>query len=129
MNKQELATKIWTSANKMRSKIEANEYKDYILGFMFYKFLSEKEVRYLYDSIGCTSEEDVKQLIDLGDNYTSSYAETIKKDLGYFIPYKYLFSTWISKGNDFVIGDVTDALAATLMRRTMCTSSRESLRL
>ena len=31
----------------MRSKIEANEYKDYILGFIFYKFLSDKEVEYL----------------------------------------------------------------------------------
>lgn len=47
MNKQQLANKIWESANKMRSKIEANEYKDYILGFIFYKFLSDKEVAYL----------------------------------------------------------------------------------
>ena len=31
MNKQQLAARIWESANKMRSKIEANEYKDYIL--------------------------------------------------------------------------------------------------
>ena len=36
MNKQQLAARIWESANKMRSKIEANEYKDYILGFIFY---------------------------------------------------------------------------------------------
>lgn len=43
MNKQQLAAKIWESANKMRSKIEANEYKDYILGFIFYKFLSDRE--------------------------------------------------------------------------------------
>ena len=35
MNKQQLAAKIWESANRMRSKIEANEYKDYILGFIF----------------------------------------------------------------------------------------------
>ena len=42
MNKQQLAAKIWESANQMRSKIEANEYKDYILGFIFYKYLSEK---------------------------------------------------------------------------------------
>ena len=34
MNKQQLAAKIWQSANQMRSKIEANEYKDYILGFI-----------------------------------------------------------------------------------------------
>ena len=40
MNKQQLANKIWESANKMRSKIEANECKDYILGFIFYKFFS-----------------------------------------------------------------------------------------
>ena len=50
MNKQQLAAKIWESANKMRSKIEANEYKDYILGFIFYKFLSEKEVKYLKEN-------------------------------------------------------------------------------
>ena len=34
MNKQQLAQKIWASANQMRSKIEANEYKDYILGHL-----------------------------------------------------------------------------------------------
>jgi len=50
MNKQQLANKIWESANKMRSKIEANEYKDYILGFIFYKFLSDKEVKYLKEN-------------------------------------------------------------------------------
>ena len=38
MNKQQLAAKIWAAANKMRSKIDANEYKDYFLGFIFYKF-------------------------------------------------------------------------------------------
>lgn len=37
MNKQQLANKIWKSANNMRSKIEASEYKDFILGFIFYK--------------------------------------------------------------------------------------------
>lgn len=47
MNKQQLAAKIWESANRMRSKIEANEYKDYILGFIFYKYLSDKEERWL----------------------------------------------------------------------------------
>ena len=57
MNKQQLAAKIWESANKMRSKIEANEYKDYILGFIFYKFLSEKEVKYLKENDWTSSEK------------------------------------------------------------------------
>lgn len=64
MNKQQLAQKIWASANQMRSKIEANEYKDYILGFIFYKYLSDKEVKFLkendYDDelLKTVSEED-----------------------------------------------------------------------
>ena len=48
MNKQQLASRIWAAANKMRSKIDANEYKDYFVGFIFYKFLSdgvEKKLR------------------------------------------------------------------------------------
>ena len=40
MNKQQLAQKIWASANQMRSKIEANEYKDYILGFIYEYLIS-----------------------------------------------------------------------------------------
>ena len=60
MNKQQLASKIWESANKMRSKIEANEYKDYILGFIFYKFLSETEVARL--KAGDFAEEDLPSL-------------------------------------------------------------------
>ena len=38
MNKQQLASKIWQSANKMRSKTEANEYKDYIPREVFRRF-------------------------------------------------------------------------------------------
>ncbi|MFV8473345.1 type I restriction-modification system subunit M N-terminal domain-containing protein [Mycoplasma sp. 4F] len=61
MNKQELANRIWASANSMRSKIEANEYKDYILGFIFYKFLSEQEEKYLISKYNYTND-DLKYL-------------------------------------------------------------------
>ena len=61
MNKQELASKIWESANKMRSKIEANDYKDYILGFIFYMFLSNKEIDY-FKGEGWTDEDLEKDL-------------------------------------------------------------------
>lgn len=106
MNKQQLTSKIWESANKMRSKIEANEYKDYILGFIFYKFLSDKEVKYLKDTAG--TDEDIPSL-------TEDDAETVgrvQKDIGYFIAYENLFSTWIAKGKDFSADDVTTALPA-----------------
>ncbi|WP_348647944.1 type I restriction-modification system subunit M N-terminal domain-containing protein [Bowdeniella massiliensis] len=48
MDKRQLASRIWESANTMRSKIEAQEYKDYILGFIFYKFLSDQVEQLMY---------------------------------------------------------------------------------
>lgn len=106
MNKQQLASKIWESANKMRSKIEANEYKDYILGFIFYKFLSKKELNYLKDHY--YTDENIRQLNEI--NHDS--VEHLQKNIGYFIAYDDLFSTWIEKGNDFKIQDVRVALSA-----------------
>lgn len=106
MNKQQLANKIWESANKMRSKIEANEYKDYILGFIFYKYLSETEVKWLKNND--FTDEDIRALNE-EDTETVSY---IQKNIGYFIGYKNLYSTWLEKGKDFDVADVTDALAA-----------------
>ena len=105
MNKQQLAAKIWASANKMRSKIEANEYKDYILGFIFYKFLSDKEVAYL-KSQGWGEEDFPEGLVEEDDETLMS----CQNNIGYFIPYKHLYSTWLSMGKDFGIGNVTDAL-------------------
>ena len=62
MNKQQLAAKIWESANQMRSKIEANEYKDYILGFIFYKYLSEQEEKWLRNNSYET--EDIQKYVN-----------------------------------------------------------------
>ncbi len=106
MNKQQLASKIWESANKMRSKIEANEYKDYILGFIFYKFLSDKEVKYL-KGLGYMDEE-----IDTVTEEDQEIVANVQKNIGYFISYENLFSTWLSMGSDFNVANVRDALSA-----------------
>lgn len=106
MNKQQLASKIWEAANQMRSKIEANEYKDYILGFIFYKFLSDKEIKYLRDND--FTEDEIRQLSE-EDRDTVKF---IQDNVGYFISYNNLFSTWINIGNDFDVANVRDALSA-----------------
>ena len=106
MNKQQLAAKIWESANQMRSKIEANEYKDYILGFIFYKYLSDKEIQFAKK--GDFSDEDIKALSE-EDAETVEY---IKSNIGYFIAYKDLFSTWVRIGKDFDVSNVRDGLSA-----------------
>lgn len=106
MNKQQLAAKIWESANQMRSKIEANEYKDYILGFIFYKYLSDQLVQFVTKE-GMTSD-DIKALHER-DADTVKY---IQDNLGYFIAYDNLFSTWIDPTSNFDESNVRDALSA-----------------
>lgn len=108
MKKQQLAKKLWDSANKMRgSRIEASEYKDYVLGFIFYKFLSDQEETFLRklqmpdDVIRSTLHEETHDLVQ--------YLQT---NLGYFIAYENLFSTWIREGADFSVGHVQTALSA-----------------
>ena len=86
MNKQQLASKIWASANKMRSKIEANEYKDYILGFIFYRYLST-EIENFYRNEGWTDED----LPSIEEDTDPEYTEYVRKNRGYFIGYKHLF--------------------------------------
>lgn len=108
MNKQQLASKIWAAANKMRSKIEANEYKDYILGFIFYKFLSDKEEAFFANEE--MTKDDMKLYLVEEDEETVKHAQ---KNLGYFIAYNHLFSTWINnEENNFSVSVVKDALSA-----------------
>ena len=106
MNKQQLASKIWQSANNMRSKIDANDYKDYILGFIFYKFLSDKEEELYIKENG--SRDGIEELTEEENDYVEYY----QKRIGYFISYENLFSTWLSKGKSFDVSNVSDALYA-----------------
>lgn len=115
MNKQQLANKIWASANKMRSKIDANEYKDYILGLIFYKFLSDNEVNYiLKDMKGASDEEKQDAIESLVENYDDENSKLIidycKNNIGYFIEYKNLFSTWLLLDSNFTVADLSVAL-------------------
>ncbi len=106
MNKQQLAAKIWESANQMRSKIEANEYKDYILGFIFYKYLSDNELKFARKAE--LSEADIRALTE-DDADAVKY---FKENNGYFIAYGDLFSSWLARGKDFDVSNVRDALSA-----------------
>lgn len=110
MNKQQLANRIWASANNMRNKIDANEYKDYILGLIFYKFLSDTEVKYFTEV--CEWEED--ELPELVENYEdinmkNAIAEC-QEHIGFFIEYKYLFSTWLNDAS-FSVQTLSEALS------------------
>jgi type I restriction enzyme M protein len=90
----------------MRSKIEANEYKDYILGFIFYKYLSEKQVQY------CKAEGMADETLRALSEENTDAVKYIMQNKGYFIAYDDLFSTWVEMGSDFDVSNVRDALSA-----------------
>ena len=106
MTKQELAAKIWGSTNELRGNIELGTYKDYMLSLLFYKFLSDKEENYLLDQgwapeeIKSKNENDIETVNDC------------QRNIGYFISYDNLFSTWIKLEHDFNVANVTVALNA-----------------
>lgn len=101
MNKQELAAKIWSTANELRKNIKASEYKDYILGFMFYKYLCDKEVDYLKDLGG-----EIDDLLDVDDATMNKF----KDGIGYFISHKNLFHVWKESVVNLGAKDVSEAL-------------------
>ena len=102
MTKQELATRIWATANVLRKNIKASEYKDYILGFMFYKYLCDKQMDYLI-SIGGESLSDLK---DADDDMKSMFKEVN----GYFIAHDDMFEYWKGIGNKLGAKNVSEAL-------------------
>ena len=107
MNKQQLASLIWDTCNDLRGSISAVEYKDIILGFIFYRFVSENEVAYLM-------KQDWTMEI-MAEELTEEDSETVKQcrdHLGYFIAYNNLFSTWKNHPESFTVSNVTDALNA-----------------
>lgn len=110
MNKQQLANKIWASANKMRSKIDANEYKDYILGLIFYKFLSDNEVNYVKSVYEWEDDDLVCLVEDYSDKNMEQVINDCKDNIGYFIEYKNLFSTWLRDDFDFSVSVLSSAL-------------------
>jgi len=46
-NLQTITSKLWAMANELRGTMDASEYKNYILAFMFYRYLSEHQEQYL----------------------------------------------------------------------------------
>jgi len=105
----ELHNKLWTMVNKLRGNMEAYEFKNYILGLIFYRYLSSK------------FEEEVASVVKGGD-YKEAWnneekreylIEMIKEDLGYIIRPEHLFSSLIDsiKNHEFDIASLQQAIS------------------
>lgn len=81
-NSKDLISVLWSGADILRSKMDANEYKDYLLGIVFYKYLSDSFLIKVYDLIYDEKPESLKNALDAyKDALQDESAEELKEEL------------------------------------------------
>ena len=123
--KRLLQQQLWNIADTLRGKMNADEFRDYILGFIFYKYLSEKIEAFADDEL---EVDDIKfATLDESNASDLEYIEAVKDaavdELGYFLKPSELFKSLVARGNNknaeddqettnvnFILGDLTTVL-------------------
>ncbi len=105
-----LQNKLWDIANTLRGSMEASEFKNYILGLIFYRYLSEnveERALKLLEEDNMTYEEAWED-----DEYREALQEELINDIGYFIEPKYLFRVLLKgiETGDFDIENLEEAI-------------------
>ncbi|AJT50276.1 type I restriction-modification protein subunit M [Limosilactobacillus mucosae LM1] len=101
---QDVSSQLWSMANELRGTMDASEYRNYILGFMFYRYLSEKQEKYLidndiFDQVEGKSINDLYRQDAVGDDL-KDYLEDISGALGYAIAPEDTWTTLMEKIHD-----------------------------
>jgi type I restriction enzyme M protein len=131
--RKSLEQQLWNIANTLRGKMDADEFRDYILGFIFYKYLSEKMSAYADDIL--EADGITYQGIDEGSKKGKQYLKAIREEavesLGYFLKPSELFSAVARRGNGngkhgdtFILEDLQRILN-NIEQSTMGTESEE----
>ena len=128
--KQQLEQQLWNIANTLRGKMDADDFRDYILGFIFYKYLSRKMKLYANtvlkpDNLTFADLEGHPQEAD----YLAAVKDAALDKLGYFLQPSELFSELARRGNaggknNFILGDL-DKVLTNIEQSTMGAESEE----
>ncbi|MCE8540141.1 type I restriction-modification system subunit M [Ruegeria pomeroyi] len=127
--KQRLEQQLWNIANELRGKMDADEFRDYILGFIFYKYLSEKQHLFANKLLETEDVKDYAKVTDK-DDIEAIREESLQK-LGYFLHPDELFTAISDKGNadtkgksNFILEDL-QAILNSIEQSTMGTDSED----
>lgn len=127
--KRLLEQQLWNIANELRGKMDADEFRDYILGFIFFKYLSEKQHLFANKLL---ETEAVKEYLEVTDEEDlKAIQEDSLLKLGYFLRPNELFSAIAKKGNantegesNFILEDL-EAILNSIEQSTMGTDSED----
>lgn len=131
--KRVLEQQLWNIANTLRGKMNADEFRDYILGFIFYKYLSEKMEIYANTILkpDGIKYKEIKENTEKGKEYIEAIKEEALEKLGYFLKPSELFSEVAKRGNgnndtesNFILEDLQRILN-NIQLSTMGTESEE----
>ena len=132
-HKRQLEQQLWNIANTLRGKMNADEFRDYILGFIFYKYLSEKMKRYADEILVPDGIKyvDVDEHTESGQEYLEAIRDEALEKLGYFLKPTELFSQMAKRGNgdtegadNFILEDLKRILT-NIEQSTMGTASED----
>lgn len=109
---QELANQLWAIANDLRGNMDASKFKNYILGVIFYRYLSERTESYMNELLkddGITYRDALKN-----EEFAPTVMEWSIEHLGYIIEPKYLWASLVEeiKDGDFSIEHFEKAISA-----------------
>lgn len=104
--KKQLEQQLWNIANTLRGKMNADEFRDYILGFIFYKYLAEKMEIFANEIL--KQDHITFREINTNNAKNEDIIEAVKEEalekLGYFLRPNELFSEVAKRGNSDVAG-------------------------
>ena len=123
----QLETQLWNIANTLRGKMNADDFRDYILGFIFYKFLSEQLENYVNDKLLQEADgflyDQLAPATPQYDDYLMAIRMACLDELGYFLRPDELFYH-IARREDFILEDLT-AILRNIEASTMGTASED----
>ena len=133
--KKQLEQQLWNIANTLRGKMNADEFRDYILGFIFYKYLAEKMEIYANSILqqDKIKYRDIQENSKKGQEYIEAIKEESLEKLGYFLKPSELFGEVAKRGNgngnkdkesNFILEDLQKILT-NIQLSTMGTESEE----
>ena len=123
-HQKELCNKLWAMANALRGNMEAYEFKNYILGMIFYYYLSDKTEKYM---VNLLKDDNISYEDAWNDEeYKAAIVEEALRDLGYIIEPEYLFRKMVKmvENRSFDIEFLQKAINA-LMESTIGNDSQE----